>query len=96
MNGYEKMCTIYGIKPMSLDEEVTIPTADKKIRENKIKSIDTISLIYRGLNSIENRVRNMPEDATDVRTWYSEKVTETMISFSKAIEELLTIEKTKI
>lgn len=59
MNGYLKK--VYGLKPMSLEEEMNAPENIKRIRENKIVAINTCASMRGMLNTIESIALNIPE-----------------------------------
>lgn len=59
--GITNLYHIYGIKPMSFEEEASMPEAAKRTRNNKIHMIDKITNIRRMLDVIEGMARDIPE-----------------------------------
>ena len=52
---------IYGLQPMSLEEEMNAPANIKRTRGNKIAAIDTCAFMRRTLDTIESIALNIPE-----------------------------------
>lgn len=51
----------YGLKPMSLKEEMDLPSSVKQTRENKIKLVDTITRMERMLACLKTVSIAAPE-----------------------------------
>ena len=56
----------YGIKPMSLEEEINLPMLQKQTRQNKIEIIDTCKHMGNLIDTLEWRAKGAPE-LNDVR-----------------------------
>ena len=54
-------CSIYGLKSISLEEEIALPLYVKQTRENKMKIVDMIGWTQRSLNLTELRIKQAPE-----------------------------------
>lgn len=58
MTKIEKM---YGLEPVSLEEELSLPYEKKRTRLNKIDIIDQCGFAENLLKTIKNRAKNAPE-----------------------------------
>ena len=52
----------YGINPMTFEEELNMPKAEKQTRNNKIKMIGELEWIVRIANQEISHIRMIPED----------------------------------
>ena len=52
---------MYGLKPMSIEEEAGAPANIKRTRANKITAIDKCAFMRRAIDTIELTARNIPE-----------------------------------
>lgn len=63
---YNSVYEGYGIKPMSLEEEINLPMLQKQTRQNKIEIIDTCKHMRNLIDTLEWRAKSAPE-LNDVR-----------------------------
>lgn len=58
---YENINNTYGLKPMSIEDEINLPKYAKQTRLNKVKIIDTCKYAESLIETIRWRTRKAPE-----------------------------------
>lgn len=58
---FNRLCKTYGIKPLSLSEEVALSENARRTRNNKIVIRDTIEHMRVMLDSMESKAQKIPE-----------------------------------
>lgn len=53
---------IYGLQPMTFDEELAAPDNVKQTRRNKMTIIDNCAFMKRAIESVESRAKRIPEE----------------------------------
>ena len=82
----------YGLKPISLEEEISLPSYVKQTRENKMKIIDTIMWTRTFLNQIELAIIQAPEVDDKEHSELIQEVYETVKKMESLGQRLIELE----
>ena len=84
---------VYGLKPMSLKEEMNAPENIKRTRANKIEAIDTCSFMRRTIDTIELTALKIPELDDDTHSALVEIWMQAIRYAEKKLDEVLMVGK---
>ena len=66
----------YGIEPLSFEEEINLPMARKKTRNNKIKMVDMCESIIKYATWLEEKAIRIPEEDDERHSEMVDRLTE--------------------
>lgn len=79
----------YGLKPMTLEEELNASDNVKSTRRRKIEAIDNISRIRNLLDSIEHTVKTIPELDDGRHAELVDDLATFVLSATRAVERVI-------
>ena len=91
MNEYlmNNLCEHYGIKNLSIEEEMNQPEFAKRTRQNKMKIIDVCDNAKNLIETIEIKVRNAPELDDQVHSEIVDDIRKEVEEMYKSVEKLI-------
>ena len=88
MMNYENwMERCYGLKAMSLEEEMNLPTPMKQTRNNKMKMIDQLNLVSRRVDGLINYIKLIPEENDENHAALVQELADVVDEISKAVSK---------
>jgi hypothetical protein len=77
----------FGVEPMSLEEELALPAAQRSIRNNKVKMMGHLDYMKQLIAALENRVRNIPEEDNAKHGQLVQDLEEAVSEASRAVQK---------
>lgn len=84
---------IYGLQPMTFEEELAAPENIKRTRRNKIAAIDACAFMRRTLDTIESTARKIPELDDDAHSALVELWMQAIRYAEEQLDEVLRVGK---